>query len=416
MPRSRMAFRLKSKLEKSGSRYWTILFYDPVSGRQATRSTGIVDDGGNSYTKAWNLGVDLFGRQRLTTAGRVLFSEAAQDFWVWEKSSYLKAILARDPKAISPETASNYRSLMKNYGIPMLGSRPVESITSADLDDVVTDLLTSGLSSQSVKHFISSISPVFQWLLRNRAITTNPVHGMLPFVARQEVYRDAFTPDECRKLLDPSRVPELWGADFDEHTPESRRKGVQTSHNPYRLWAANVLEAVTGNRVSSVLALKREDIRECWTSGKRPLRYYQVELKNSVKSLRGIQPGSKTGRGTTLPVPAEVMELILPHLPETGLLFASRGKHGVVSAKTVGLALRAALKRIGITEADRTARALGNHSWRHTWETRAKAAGLDADVRHSFTEHTDEKTSQRYTHLAPADLLAALPVQRALLK
>lgn len=116
--------------------------------------------------------------------------------------------------------------------------------------------------------------------------------------------------------------------------------------------------------------------------------------------------------GTEVPVALEVLDPILDHLPQSGFLFPSSGKHGVRAPRTALQGLKAALIAIGIDEAEQHRRNLGVHALRHTWETPAKAAGLSAEIRSGFTEHRDEKTSERYTHLKAVNLLDALPVQR----
>ena len=172
----------------------------------------------------------------------------------------------------------------------------------------------------------------------------------------------------------------------------------------------SVLCATTSARWGAVVALTRQDIK-LEPDG----RYYEVTLEKSLSATEGVREGTKTGRGTIVPVAREALDHILPHLPKSGALFPSWGEHGVTSHHPARRALIRAMEHIGIPREEQTKRLLGHHSWRHTFETRARAAGLSREVRSSFTEHTSESTSDAYSHLRPVDLLSALPVQRALI-
>jgi integrase len=222
---------------------------------------------------------------------------------------------------------------------------------------------------------------------------------MMPFAVRHRERQD-FRPAEVRRLLDRSTIPTIWA------DPTARQAIYRDG---WRLYSMSLLLAVTGARWSAVAALESGDITQ-------EAGYYVVRLDKALAEIRGVKPGTKTGRGTLVPVAREVLDQVLPHLPESGPLFPSFGRrHGHLTHHTAIKHLKAAMIRAGISERAQRERLLGFHSWKHTFVTRARAAGLSAEVRSAFTEHRDERTAGIYTHLAPIDLLDALPVQRAML-
>lgn len=411
-------YRLVSDRAPSGIAYWRVYFSDPQTGKRRKISTGIVDD----KTKSALVQADSVALLLLETSKTVavpsiqerpLLGDLSRDFWDWDRSEYLKARLARDVSAISPEYAYNQASNLKTHLDPyqvtgqgayegcLLIEVPIDEITPDMLDDLVTYLLGKGLATQTVKHVIHSIGPVFEWALRKRQIKFNPVASMLPFGVRSQE-REDFKPAEAKRLLSSKTVSEIWVF------PSARQKVYRDG---WRMYALSVLCAATGARWGAVVSLEREDIvLEAETDG----RYYEVTLEKSLAEIRGIKPGSKTGRGTRVPVAREVLDPILPHLPASGLLFPSWGKHGVLTHHAAMRHLKLAMGNAGIGPEVQESRLLGYHSWKHTFVTRTTAAGLSAKIRSAFTEHRDESTAEIYMHLSPADLINVLPVQRAL--
>ena len=417
MPNPASNFRMVSDKVRSGLRYWRVYFPDPANPKSTKKlSTGIVDDGSKSRRlEAEALALSVLDKLKSVPAVDPDTLEAlGKDFWTWNKSPYLKALLARDAKAIGPEHAANQVSNWKRHIEPYvitsdgryrgrkLVQVPASEITPDMLDDLVTYLLDDKrLSAGSVKHIINALSPIFQRAISKRKIVYNPVRSMLPFGVRYKV-RDAFTPEEARKLLNTKTVDEVWADQARRHV--KLRDG-------WCHYAMSLLVASTAARWAMVAALDREDIREAQWNGER---YFEVTLDKGLAGIQGVKPGSKTGTGTVVPIAAELMDLILPHLPAAGPLFPSWGIHGRISHNTAIRALHLAMTRIKISGKEQEARLLGFHSWRHTWETRARAAGLTKEIRQNFTEHRQEETGDGYAHLKPFELLGALPLQRAL--
>lgn len=405
MANPQAALKLVSDSAPSGIRYWRAYFPDPLSGKRRKVSTGVPDDGTKaSWADAQAVALQIVEACRSSPKPMPLppqsFARIADGFWDWGKSPYIAARLARDPRAFGQEYCRNQLSIVRKHAIPILGRYTLREITPAILDDMVTVLLGK-VSSATVKHVVNAVGPILDQGVREGAIPFSPVKLMLPFAARSRT-RDAFTVREVQQLLNPATVPRVWGShNYRSFGPESG----------WIMWSFAVLLFVTGARFSSVAVLRRSDIVEREFSGSK---YWEVTLKRSVSQIQGIKDGSKTGEGTVVPIAWEIGQQILCHLPKTGELFASkRGRTGVVSHHTAIKYLHAAMMRIGIE--DPQSRLLGFHAFRHAFVTQASAAGMTEKQIQAFTEHKDDSMTDRYRHLKPVDLLAALPVQRGFL-
>jgi integrase len=331
--------------------------------------------------------------------------------WDWKKCLYLKKRLAFDPKSISEDTAAGRRSLFLKHILPVFGHKTVQEITIADLEDFVTDLLgTHGLSTQTAKHAVQVLKPIFEEAVKNRLIAFNPILGMTKISVRVVTERDVFTLQETRKLLTLENVWQLWVPHADSESKWGGTLRNCPDFNPYSAYAITLMAALTGVRIGTIVALTREDIV---LTKKGQAKFYAVSFTKRVCHKSGLKAGTKTGSGTTVPIAYELLHPVLEHLPQTGFLFPStRGKTGILHQRSARTTLFSALAKIGISEDERKKRKLGFHSFRHTWVTQAAASGVSDDVQSGFTEHKDRRTRLRYTHLGAGDKLAAIAVQR----
>ena len=416
MPSKGDEFRLVSSTAPSGKKYWRAYITDMDTGVRIKPSTGIEDDGtdtARAHAAAAALTIIKALRQGpdLLPASGTLFGDLIRGLWEWGKSLWLRARLARDPMAVSQETAYNSAALIRKHVLTYLVTAPgpargrllvdlaLDLITADVLDGLVTDKLEQGLSSQTVKHLVQAMAPAFDLAIRRRLIHESPIPLMIPFTARHRA-RSPFTLPELRALLDPGKVAEVWG------DPTSRYLSYRDG---WRMYALTALLAVTGVRFGTMVALTRERIIRGPTGA-----WYELVLEESVTPMGGLKSGTKTGSGTRVPVAARIMDTLLPHLPAAGPVWIGFGKTGYLGHHTAVGKIHEALDRIGVPRDEQARRLLGFHSLRHSWVTRARAAGISKEVRRAFTEHRGE-SEERYAHPAAADLVDVLPLQIELL-
>ena len=113
-------------------------------------------------------------------------------------------ITHRDPrKRYSPRTVKLYRQRMRKHVVPVLGHRPMNEITEADLRRLV-DKLGTKMSPSSVTSIVSMLSSCFRYAKREGIVERNVVRDLdrddRPGVKRQSEPR-YLSDDELTKLL-----------------------------------------------------------------------------------------------------------------------------------------------------------------------------------------------------------------------
>ncbi len=329
------------------------------------------------------------------------FHLAAQDFWDWNKSRYVRARVLRDPKALTQEHVANMHGNIIRWALPHLGKYSLDQLTPGLLDSWADGLLVN-LSSQTVKHCVNAVSGVLEQAWRDGLISSNPVKRMLSLVPRNKTH-GTLTPEEITKLLKPEDFTKVWGIKAKGHP----------SHDPRRYHVMSLLSAALGTRWNEIAPIRVEDFETFVFNGKT---YWMLRIEKSIGRIEGVKVGTKTGKGRVVPLAQEIMNHVLPIMPESGFLFPGRNPKKPISHHSTCIAFIKALKNIGIDEAKRQERNLGFHSWRHCFTTNARGSNISDAVVMAITEHTTDKMRDLYTHFEPGHLISILPMQIKLLE
>ena len=138
-----------------------------------------------------------------------------------------------------PSTIVNYRTTMNGWWIKPYLSRPIQSITIADVESVIATMIKGGgprgrgLTTRTVAYNIGLLSQVLDRAVRDRLIPGNPIALVEPYKGAESAEKVAFTVDEMRLL---------WRA------------------LPGQTHAAGFALTLQGLRRSEVLALKFSDV------------------------------------------------------------------------------------------------------------------------------------------------------------
>lgn len=172
---------------------------------------------------------------------------------------------------LKPSTSRGYQAIWDASVEPQWGSRRINAVTTADVQQWITELLRSGKKPPTIRHHVWVLGQVFAYAARSRAITYNPVRdvelptdrsvGRLPyaphFLTAEEVesianYLDTAYPstphgslvrfmawtglrtgevaglnvgdvDLLRKTVTVRRTRSVRGGVWTEHTPKSGR-------------------------------------------------------------------------------------------------------------------------------------------------------------------------------------------------
>lgn len=295
---------------------------------------------------------------------------------------------AEQDRQLKPSTLRGYRSIMQAHLLPAFGERPLEQITSADIEQWRAGLhavdgprshegaqeemrhgseapsrLSRPLSNNSKNHIMVLLHGVFARACKVWSLPVNPAAAVERHPVRLSGDIEVFSPEEVWALV---------------RAAESEQDG-----------ALFLTAAFTGLRLGELIALRWRDIDFAGS-------LVRVRASWSVGALTT----PKSGKVRSVPLAPEVAQA-LAKLSQREL-FA--GEDDLVFVGAVGSYLddsalrrryKRALKRAGL-------RQLRFHDLRHTFGTRMIAK---ADIRRvqEWMGHADIQTTMRYLHYAPRE-------------
>jgi integrase len=326
-------------------------------------------------------------------------------------------------------TLSNYESDMRVHFTPHFGDKPIDAITSRDVEDFVDtcldedDRLDRGLSPLSVKtvrNLHVHLNGIFEFAVSKGRCHQNPCRAVdkpaSPEDDDQEIHfldqaeLDAATTPACRHtpatLARAAQARSLRDIERLEWKTVGDRLSCSaaTAIYLYRATSEAVLEddfarvdralyltaAMTGLRQGELLGLRWRDVD--WPAQKvRVVHLYvrgQFRTPKSRLSSRAVPMADRVGRELELLFQGSAYQseddLVFGH-PHTGHPL----ERGQVSKR-----FKRTLKRAGVRE-------IRFHDLRHTFGTRCAAAGVPLRTLQAWMGHADIKTTMVYTHYAP---------------
>ena len=168
---------------------------------------------------------------------------------------------------------------------------------------------------------------------------------------------------------------------------------------------ANKLAALTSMRCGEVLGLRGEFVYDDHIfNGGQYGKYGYRETKTKVRHH--------------IPLVPEMVEELrkLMKVNGEGYIFSLNGGETPVTGKHVYNGFVKALRKIGISDAEREERNLTFHAWRHFANTQYLTGGLTIKQVQAITGHSTQRSTDLYTHFDPLEFGDAVKVQAALLK
>ncbi|MBM2616190.1 tyrosine-type recombinase/integrase [Actinoplanes sp. LDG1-06] len=245
-----------------------------------------------------------------------------------------------------------------------------------DVNTYARGLEARNLAAATVARKLSGLSSWYDFLVKIRAIDSNPVAGAdRPNVSRDHSATVGLTPEEVDNLLH------------------------KAAENGPRTYAVMTVLADLGLRVGELVSLNRDDLG--WERGHRTVRF--------------VGKGNKARRRALTPETAEVLDAYLAvRGDDEGPLFrTSTGAR--LDRHAIFRLIRRLAAAAGIPNADR----LSPHSLRHAFATAARAEGVPLEDVQDAMGHADPRTTRRYDRdrhnldRDPAYTLAAARARRA---
>jgi integrase len=296
----------------------------------------------------------------LRTPTRRTLGETAAD---WLAGGETGDIRNRSGQPYRPATLRGYRQALDDYLLPVLGDQKLNTVTTADLQELVDRWQAQGQSPATIRNSIKPLQAIYRRARSREGLPINPTHDLeLPSPAPKEV--EIVSPEVASHLL--AAVPDRDRA----------------------LWATALY---AGLRYGELRALR-------W--GAVDLAGGTIRVRESWDAKEGsITPKTRTSVRTT-PMPGILRDHLMDRRLETGdvgddaLVFGvahDRPFHANVVYRRADTAWKKAeLGRLRL------------HQARHTYASFMIAAGINAKALSAFTGHSSIKvTFDLYGHLMP---------------
>ena len=278
----------------------------------------------------------------------------------------------------SDSTRVRYAQIIAEF-LAALGESAGRKLPALDTREIMTfrdARLKSGLSPTSVDFELKLIRSVLKRAMLAGRIPTNPALNV-PILNQKGAVRGVFEPDQVRALL---------GA-----CDEFNRRGQDAGKD----WRGAMLVAFyAGARLSDVANLRWSNV----DLQKKIVRYSEKKKRFATEILVPMHDELET----------HLLGLSAPDDPEAFLFPALAGREtggaNGLSREFVMLMDRAGIERRvirsggGEKSAGRNIFDLGEHSFRHSFNSHLSRAGVPEDVRQRLCGHDSKEVNRRYTH------------------
>ncbi|HVZ23395.1 MAG TPA: tyrosine-type recombinase/integrase [Vicinamibacterales bacterium] len=262
-----------------------------------------------------------------------------------------------------PSTIAAKENILKVHLLPLLGTHRLDRVTNEDV--------------QMVKAKLQDRSPK----------TVNNVLGVLSVVLRKAVEWNVLERVPCTIRLLPTPKPKIRFYDFGEY--DRLLDAAKAARDPQALVVA-LLAGDAGLRRGEIAALEWADV---------DLERRQICVQRS--DWNGHVTAPKGGRLRHVPMTLRLASAVRKHrhLRSNLVLCTSDGES--LTPKMVTDYVRRAARRAHLVNA-------GIHILRHTFCSHLAMRGAPARAIQELAGHQDIGTTQRYMHLSPAALDAAI--------
>jgi len=383
--RYKQPFSIYKRKRSNGKNYFYYHAYDE-DGKRFSVSTGETSKARatEEAMKRWKEGTLVPARTRRIS---MIFSEFAEPFFVWGKCPIVTDRIARGGKYSQAFCRTNKNNLNKHI-LPTFGKMRIDRITPAQInrwlltlpDSVLSDTNDKPLSKATCNKQLTVLRQILEEAVNRNLIKENPAKKVKQFVVTNKSY-DSFTVEEMKKIFD-----------------DPNRFGNELAYN------ASLLASMTGMRRGEIFGLQREDIFPD-----------KICIRHGYSTTEGLK-STKSGHDREVPITKKIYVQIISLAPDSGYVFSiDNGKSPVgenIITKTLQSRICAALE---ISEEQRRERGLTFHSWRHFFNTRLVASGIQGAVTRAVIGHEDEKMTNHYLHLKADDIRMVTDLQKSLL-
>lgn len=308
-----------------------------------------------------------------------------------------------EASGLKPRTVVNYRTLLRKYAFPAIGSAKLSAVTTSDIRAMHRALAKK--HPASANSLVAVIGAVFRFAIDTPSIGVkeSPVRGTFTkaFKKAPERARERFlSQQEFAKLGETLRLAETeglaWTSPFSADRKAKHRRKPENQRTILGQDETNAIRLLlfTGLRLREVLHA----------------RWADVDMERGILTL----PDSKTGKRPVI-LGEAALEIIRSHPRSSAFIIAGRDPEKP----------RADLQRPwAAVRTHAGLEGLRLHDLRHSFASIGAGGGLGLQIVGALLGHRDAETTARYAHLADdpqrraADMIAgsiaaALSGQRA---
>lgn len=332
--------------------YW----WTKINGRKIQRSTRQ-----KTRAKAEKYLRSLIGEDIDSHVQAVYFGTFVKDIFDHDKGPIAQRKLLRGHTYTKAHSKAQ-QNYIDRYAVPTFGAMAIDKIRTNDIEWWLLGLPKKyNICNKTANNVLSALRQVFQEALMQELIDHNPATPIKP-LAKDQTRRGCFTIEQVRALF---AFP--W---------------------PHRqAYVACLLAASTGMRMGEIRALTVDQIHEGY-----------ITVDASWNDLEGRKP-TKSGHARIVPISPGVYRAIKTILSPDGLLFTYNGRVPM-DDKGITKALYARMEEVGI---DRKAENLTFHSFRHYFNTRLIASGIQGEKTRAVIGHESFEMTEHYAHLSAQD-------------
>ncbi|MCP4897561.1 MAG: site-specific integrase [bacterium] len=286
---------------------------------------------------------------------------------------------------LKPSTTRNYRHLATKHINPRIGTRRIQTIRPAHVEDILSQMARDGLSKRTRRYVWQALNNAFKHAVRRQLLPSNPCDAVVVSMKGGD-----------------ARTPETW-------TPEEANLFLQVAKKHSRLYPLYRLVLTTGLRRGEVLALQlTRDL--ALIDGRISVLQTQSQT-NEVTTV-------KTERSRrTIPLPADTIEALEQHLDQradlatsesmwedSGRLFTTK-TGTTISARHLYDDYKAVIRRCNQDDKGKAIepqpiKDLTFHDLRHTYATLALRAEVPVHVVAKRLGHRDASITMKiYAHV-----------------
>lgn len=286
---------------------------------------------------------------------------------------------------LKPSTIGNYRHMIAKHITPRIGTRRIQTIRPAHVEDILSQMARAGLSKRTRRYVWQTMNNAFKHAVRRQVLSVNPCDAVVVSM----------------KGANPN-PPDAW-------TPEEVQLFLQVAKKQSRLYALYRLVLTTGLRRGEVLALQLA--RDADLANERISVLETQSQTNEVTTV-------KTQRSRrTIPLSPDTIEALQEHLDQRAESAASeeRWKDSdrlfttptgtTISARHLYEDFKAIIKRCNCDDNGKAItppplKDITFHDLRHTYATLALRAEVPIAVVSKRLGHRDPSITMKvYAHV-----------------